>query len=482
MLADEGGTDGDPFVVELSKEKFTKPLGLFTRLITYSNVRYDVPVHYSTAAIRLTPFQAPVPSTQYEKDPSQIFPVILFDSKEEPLRQENEIPKGNFEERILYNLTKTLDWKRYAVITERPFLAHIDIIIKSELWNKHGFPIIAHLIDHFRHPARLFRNNMNDDCDGNVVVDSLYVNDKPSVYVTDTKKSIVGDKRAKSVHLVVILHGANKTSRDILTLIEKLRDSYPRPTHKIIAPDYPTSPNTISKDKMNANDPTDGELVRIVRIWLVAWTQYQISHSKIDQISIVGQGIGAIYGLDFILEFFKNNPTLFGREIKLGSFISIDCLFSNWKIPDTLQSNNISTCLTKFDHLVMYCNSIDSSCPVTPGLLIPKEDEVIISKMSRDEKFWRIVSLDSHRKRWKSEDTQANTTVSTTVPSLLDGSVSSTTSSLSKKEQKMIDVVARLKWKRFVVLPPKSTSHESFFYWNNENQNHLIAHITSFLN
>ena len=470
MLADEGGSGGTPFVVEMSKEKYLEALELFPTRLVYSNVRYDVPVHYSTASIRLTPFQAPASTINNGGGPAY-YPLVFFDSKEEPIpvEQENE----SWEATMLRNLTTRLTWKRYAVITDRPLLAHIDIIIKNSFWNRHGLTIIAHVVDHFRHVGK------QQHKDAQIFDDSK---------THSTMVASAGSSGRNGVHLVIVLHGKGKSVRDLHPLIENLRDVYPRPLYKIIAPEYP---ETLTNHTNSTTVPDESELERLICVWLVAWAETQISHSGVSRVSLIGQGIGALYALHFLRKFFQDcQSTIQENNIQFGSFICIDAPFavmpSLWvgktdgglDVEQADDQGNIDfliSCLGSFQKLALYSCTTDSQCPASSALLLSGEEcDFLSSGLGRDDQHWRIVHYEKHRNRQKSIDMLASTTSVSTSSSSSIPPVSGT------KRAVKLEGVAGLKWVRFLILPPKSSSNTSFFYWNNEHQNHLIAHIASF--
>lgn len=444
MLADHGGENGDPFVVELSKPKFTNVLKYFKRLLTYSNVRYDVPVHYSTAAIRLTPFDpASIPSIP------PIYPMIFSDKAHEPIPS---LKDDSYEATILRNLSK-LEWKRYAVITERPLLAHVDIIIKSVVWNKHGFPIIAHIVDHFRHyiPKHTRHQSQEEIQAETVPLSPLPTTGKPAKLEVQTSDFFDG------VHLIILIHGLNKRARDLMPLIECIRDAYPRPMYKIVAPDYPHQPSCTQSS---------------VIAWLFEWTNYQIAHSFANRISIVSQDVGGIYACGLVQQMHKLKIQTKNMGVEYGSFITIDTDFGDQTgnaAMSLLMNSELRCVLSEFKNLVCYCSIAHPHISsLQSGLALPENAE-ISEELDQDDSFWRTVLV--------------------SCPSIpvVDNESTSTDGQCKCTNEAMRNVpnwqnISTLPWKRVAILPSKShSSSHSQLYWNNEKARHLIGNVIHLL-
>ncbi|KAJ3358199.1 hypothetical protein HDU91_005299 [Kappamyces sp. JEL0680] len=448
--SDEGGSNREPFVVELSRPKYTDALKLFKAIITYSNVRHDVPVPYSTAAIRLGNFETPV-------YPGLKYPVILFDSNDEPLPSSD----SSYESIMLRNLLE-LPWKRYAVITDRPLLAHEDIIIKSVFWNKPGYPIIAHIVDHFRHIPEPFQRN---SLSGPELRPSAAVSESTGeVYPAGSLDSALDARDGKGeslderkVHLIIVLHGMNGVARDMLHLVESIRDQYPRPFFKVVAP------------HTNNQFTTDGIFNGAVRLF--SWIKAQIVHSRADRISFVSQGFGGLYARCVVGLLFREN--VIPHAVVPVNFITIDTphlgIISTRVRGDWMGSKSVKPFVTKsgielslmdqsesspgaikdlmsreyteplgqFANLVLYCCTVDPLVSLESGLMVQGSAEVM-----RD-KFWRIV--------------------------------------LVKEYQSLAKDIGRLPWKRYAITPPKSISPASLLYWNDDPPHPLMAHIVDVL-
>jgi hypothetical protein len=129
-----------PFIVELSTAKYTNALKEFMKLTIYANTNYDFTVHYSTAAIRKREFQTNLILE------NENLPLVLKDNFPDV-----DIPcDSNEAEDIMLRNLNLLSWNRFAVIPSRIF-AHVDIIVKSEFWNKkYGYPVVRHLLSQFQ--------------------------------------------------------------------------------------------------------------------------------------------------------------------------------------------------------------------------------------------------------------------------------------------------------------------------------------------
>jgi hypothetical protein len=257
MLSDRVPSDGRPLLIHLSQEEYTKPLKEFHRIIAYSNVRYDVSVHYSTAAIRKGGFVG-----EYDAACMNL-PAVLPDNAPESVPD----PKESLEMEMLSNLLH-LPWKRYAVITGRPLLAHIDIIIKSVFLNlKHGFPIISHLIDRFR------LNNDSPKLENSVPI------------------AVQEPQSQTPVHLIVLVAGLSHVSNDLMPLAESIRDQYPRPQYKVVVP--------------RCNDYKAGDGIVNCATRLYSWIRQEISEANANKISFVAECVGGLYTRCVIGMLFK---------------------------------------------------------------------------------------------------------------------------------------------------------------------------------
>ncbi|KAI8900807.1 putative serine esterase-domain-containing protein, partial [Globomyces pollinis-pini] len=321
-----------PFLLRLIEEPFTRPLRFFEKLIVYSNIRYDAAVHYSTAAIRLNPFKSDLDLNKL------VLPAVINDKEEEPLPSDD-----TSWESMMLNVLLTLPWKRYAVLTGRPLLAHIDIIIKSEFWNlKHGFPIISHLIDHFRTSEQTFI-------------------DEASIM----RHSFVS-LNIQPIHLIVVVHGIDSLSRELLPLIETLRDEYRWPKFRIVTPEC------------NDGQTQDGILNGAVR--LMGYLKHEIKHSNANQVSFICHSIGGLY-VRCALGLMGQHDLL--DDVKLGSFLTIDTAHLGTRFSGFLQEWISST----------FLKSLVSKTGKDLNLIVDNQDEKPILMVLIEPDFLRPLTL-----------------------------------------------------------------------------------------
>jgi Putative serine esterase (DUF676) len=304
--------DNPPFLVELSTPSWTQVLTLFKRLVCYSNTRYDVSVHYSTAAIR-APGTVFIPPQKH-----LIYPAILNDSSQEPIPTDD-----SYESLILKNLLK-LDWKRYAVIPSRPFLAHIDVIIKSVWLNhKHGISIVCHIIDHFRIPS-----------------------------VTT------------NVHLIVIV--CDGDTRDVLRLREFVRNKFARPSFKVVS---------VSK--------IEEKLVTWLKYQILHSNATKLSFIGHGNGGLLARWVGGMLRVENVNVEMVNLVCIDTPHLSTG--LPQTTLWKNKDIiengDDTRMADLINTeefvgYAQGFKNLVLYASSKDPSLSIHSGLLLDSPDPI----------------------------------------------------------------------------------------------------------
>ncbi|KAJ3260277.1 hypothetical protein HK103_000912 [Boothiomyces macroporosus] len=445
MLAD-GNELQVPFLLKLVEEPFIKPLTYFVKLIVYSNVRHDASVHYSTAAIRkLGPFRTKVDVSLLS------LPAIIPDVAEEeipvvpPYTANAKLPW----EDLMLNTLITLPWKRYAVIPTRPLLAHIDIIIKSEFLNrKHGFPIITHLVDHFRQPI--------DGPPDNVV------------------EEIPATVQQPKVHLIILIHGIDGVGHDMIFLAEKLRDKFKRPNYKISIP-------TCNDHKTN-----DGIVAASTR--LLAWILEEVEKSNADKISFICHSIGGLY-TRFLLKMLMDEQVI-PNKLQPVFFITIDTPhlgFQHSSITNTLLSykwlkplisptgcelNLIDNFMTEdgdTHHILEYLTHPDYMEPLRQF-----QHLVLYGNMYQEGSLYStycIGTLQSIPSTIPTKFHQISTVPLATQPVYNDST-----------EHKMAKALTQLPWKRFTIVPAKTiipTPPDQYFI---DNSDHPLAdHILNYL-
>ncbi|KAJ3277176.1 hypothetical protein HDV01_000228 [Terramyces sp. JEL0728] len=445
MLAD-GNESQVPFLLKMVEEPFIKPLTYFVKLIVYSNVRHDASVHYSTAAIRkLGQFRTKVDVSLLS------LPAIIPDVAEEeipvvpPYTANGKLPW----EALMLNTLITLPWKRYAVIPTRPLLAHIDIIIKSEFLNrKHGFPIITHLVDHFRQPI-----------------------DGPPDNIEEELPSPVQQSK---VHLILLLHGIDGVGHDMIFLAEKLRDKFPRPNYKISIP-------TCNDHKTN-----DGIVAASTR--LLSWILEETEKSNADKISFVCYSIGGLY-TRYLLKMLEDEQVI-PNKLQPIFFITIDTPhlgFQQSSISNTLLSykwlkplisvtgcelNLIDSFLTEDgaeQHILEYLTNADYVEPLGHFQYL-----VLYGNMYQERSLYPTYCIGTNQYIPLIPQTkfhQICTVPLTTKPDYNDS-----------REHKMASVLSQLAWKRFIIVPAKTiipTPPDQYFI---DNSDHPLAdHIVTFM-
>lgn len=428
MLADSFGPTGFPFIVALSNEEFTKPLTLFHRLIAYSNVRFDVSVHYSTAAIRRNPF---VPTVDIS---TLAIPAVLLDDSVEVPPEEKEVAVPDaFELKMLTDLIK-LPWKRYAVIPGRPMLAHVDIIIKSVFWShKHGFPIIAHLLDHFR-----FKN------------------------VTSTLSEVPKETlELKNVHLIVLVHGLDDVAHDMLPLAEAIRDEFPRPLFKVVIP--------------TCNDGKTGDGIVDGSMRLFRFLKLEILNMQPAKISFIADSVGGLYcrmlvgllhGEGYIPRIQPMNFITIGTQ-HLGSRRNLtDWPISKYlrslmsttgrqlnmldlepqKVLVFLASNDYVQPLKLFRNLILYANVRSTQYSYYSTCIVSMDEQPDFEQFPH--KHPRIVAI-------KNVNLQGSESLENSIASSL----------------------GILDWKRFAIIPATSILSNQFDYWTSSPKHPIVPHI-----
>ncbi|KAI8895026.1 putative serine esterase-domain-containing protein [Globomyces pollinis-pini] len=138
------GSDNDPILLELSKPHYTNVLLLFTKIMTYANIRSDPVVEYGNANLtryhycnhkaKLKFKDVKLPYVFEHEDPIELIPQHQINS---------------IQDEMLNNLM-CLPWTRYAIIPSRPILAHADMIVRFKKHSlKHGKRIVEHIASHF---------------------------------------------------------------------------------------------------------------------------------------------------------------------------------------------------------------------------------------------------------------------------------------------------------------------------------------------
>lgn len=218
------------------------------------------------------------------------------------------------------------------------------------------------------------------------------------------------------VHLIVLI--TEQSSRDLLPLIESIRDQYPRPFYKVITLDWGTK---IYDDLV-----------------------YQLDHSNATKLSFIGHGVGGLISRWLV-------GLLERRDIQFVNMICIDTpnisiglpqtTFWNGKdisskgndsrMVDLINSEAYISSLSRFSNLVLYASTKDPSLSLESGLLLDEPDS--FSEVSGPS----IVSLDC---------------ISSGIG------------------------VKGLPWKRFAIVQTKSVKLS--FYWNDADHP-IHEHITS---
>jgi hypothetical protein len=444
---------GDPFLWDLANGAYFDGLKSFKRLSAYSNVKFDVPVHYSTAAIRKRSF-----CTTMNID-SLTLPAVINDDHPELLSgsdEENE-KELSFEDRIFEKLDQ-LPWNRYAVIPTRPLLAHVDIIIKSEFWNhKHGFPVISHLIDRFRHHEIEENNEFSE------------------------LKSIDSNEY---LHLIVLIPGLDQVANDLLFLAETIRDKFPRPKYKIV---IPSCNNYKTKDGIVASSQRLFEAIKS-----------EVKGTKIHKISFISESSGGLLARYLIMLFFKYD--LIPSVLEPMNFITISTphlgikkqafsLFTKTPIEQEMilgDSNNQSILslmttddfllpLSLFNNLILYANTrLDgngsySACSISleesPSLkfvedIIPRIFKIDSNISTSTQSFTHINHPDS-----------CSPTIGVNTPTTLTNSANVDPTKLNDSSLlNIFNSLNSLTWKRFAFVPEKQLIQPArFSYWNEKN-------------
>lgn len=140
LMLQDNHSDGKPLLLILATDPhFITGLCMF-RLIAYANVANDPSVQYSTSAIRRrNPFK-------HLELPKNAMIINENDKLVDGLVDLNRASLEMFVEEMVSNLER-LPWVRFAVLTSRMFLGHVDIIVKSKYWNKrYGQDIVDHIV------------------------------------------------------------------------------------------------------------------------------------------------------------------------------------------------------------------------------------------------------------------------------------------------------------------------------------------------
>lgn len=127
MLEDE-----KQFLLEMTRGAYLDSLSSFKKLILYANYNGDLSVSYSTAAISIRKGSS---STD-----------TIFDIGNDSITDLSDEFRSNPSLAAMLVSLRSLPWQRYAV-KGRPVVAHTDIVVKNEVINGIGKPIIAHMIE-----------------------------------------------------------------------------------------------------------------------------------------------------------------------------------------------------------------------------------------------------------------------------------------------------------------------------------------------
>jgi triacylglycerol esterase/lipase EstA (alpha/beta hydrolase family) len=341
--------EGDPMLVKLTCGVYYSALEHFQRLSVYSNTKFDVPVHYSTAAIRKRAFKTTMEVS------SLTLPTVIPDNYPDDDNNDEGVIKTEY--MMLKRLNK-LGWNRYAVIPTRPLLAHVDIVIKSEYWSKkHGYPVISHLVDRFRHP--------------------ITINDEPCINCP---------KNNNYHHLILILPGRGSVAHELLYLAETIRDHFPRPEYKIVLA------------SVNDNRHRDGIFEASKRI--LKLIKDEIHGTMISKISYICESSGGLYARH-LLKLMKDEKLVPINYITISTpHLGIDLPSKAWsrigqqlnlldkeRIVSEMARHDYVFHLKGFKNLVIYGNiKSDQNSTYKSSLIQGADNECT------QDKFWRIVA------------------------------------------------------------------------------------------
>jgi hypothetical protein len=432
MLSDKVKIDGRPMLVHLSREEYTNPLENFLRIIAYSNVRYDISVHYSTAAIRKGSFDGNYDLTHMN------LPAVLPDNTPEAIPD----PAESLEMEILHNLAQ-LPWKRYAVITGRPLLAHIDIIIKSVYLNlRHGFPIISHLIDRFR------------------------VSNESPTLEADIPLLVAEPKQNLPVHLIVLIPGLLTVSNDLMPLAESIRDEYPRPHYKVVVP------------RINDYRSGDGILNGAARLY--SSIRDEIESSRANKISFVGECVGGLYSRCVIGMLYKEGviPGL----VEPIHFITVQTqhLGTSKYVNEWVSSRFLKSLMSITARELHLLDETSVSDQMTTNMLVCLTENDYIQPLHHFKSL--VVYASVHPVQHAYFSTCALTGTDTPDVDLTPHTharivkIGNTKVELDSTEGKMLSSLDALPWKRFGIVPQKGITGPTHF-WNIQPKHPLLLHL-----
>jgi hypothetical protein len=429
MLADDTEL-GVPLLVQLTQHIYLAALKAFESLVLYSNVRHDPSVHYSTGAIRRRSFESSLDLKSIS------LPAVVSDDHPDPISnclQLSSQDSQNHEVIIHANLNQ-LPWNRFAVIPARPLLAHIDIIIKSEFWNqKQGYPIVAHLIDNFKHCHQL-----------------------------SSEKEIVSsikDTKSINVHLILILHGHDCISHDILPLADAIRNQFGKP-HTIVL--IPTC---------NDGKTDDGLMSGSLR--LMNYMKEVLSQYSITQISIVAESIGGLYARCLLGLLFQSG--LLADNMELCNFITIDCphLGTRKTLNEWYSSKYLKSMMSKTGAEL---NLLDD----TPILVtLTTNDYLRVLSMFKRRILYANVLQDSVSYYTSSSITCSASPYMECAANGIDRiiEIKATEASVNNSiESTLLNTFNTLEWTRYAIIPGKKGIQKSS-YWTFDQEHPLISHL-----